>query len=407
MPSAHANLSPSAAKRWIACPASIQLAAKLPKGDDNGSVYAAEGTKAHELAELKTALSLGHITQRQFTGRYNRWLKAAELSDHDLADMHIHTDDYAALIMERKALHPNSVVLLEQRVFTGIEGCWGTSDAIIVSPVHVEIVDFKYGAGVPVSAAHNPQTMLYGVGALDEYGELLGDVETVYMTIHQPRLDSTSTWEIAADDLRTWRDGIIPIAADALAGSTTFGPSESACRWCPVSGLCPAQAEAVIGEAQAEFAKEPDLIPLDELGKLLAKIPEIKMWCAAVEARALDQAYSQGATIPGWKVVLSGGRRAITDEAAAIDLLVARGLAEDDVVTRKMKGLGDLEKLLKREAARLAEFVGAPAPKLEEVLPGLVVKGSGKPSLVPEADRRNAINPAASAAEDFTPVTEE
>jgi hypothetical protein len=361
------------------------MAADAPRQPE--SPYAAEGTTAHSLGELKASLAFGKITGRQFAGRLKKFKEESRLSEVVFSEMEDHTDAYVDLIRERLARYPHSVLLLEQRVFTGIESCWGTSDAVIVSPRHVEIIDFKYGQGVRVEAERNPQLRLYGLGALDSFGDLLGEVEEVYITVHQPRLDHTSTEALSADELRAWREEIRPIAAEALAGSDRFGPSEEACRWCPIAGECRPRMEAATA---VDFATDPNLVSPDELGELLAQIPQIKAWCADVEAYALDRVYSQGEPIPGWKVVLSGGRRSIQDPEAALQALFAIGKTRDEVVNPgKIKGIGDLEKLLGKET-------------FETTVAPFVAKSEGQPSLVPDDDRRPSTDPNSQATKEFS-----
>lgn len=395
MPDLHATLAPSASERWIDCPASVQLVANLPPEPE--SSYALEGIKAHALGELEASLAFGKILPKEYDKRYKKWLRMAPvLDDENLIDMRLHIQAYVDLIQERLMLYPNSAVIFEQQVPTGIEHCWGTSDVVIVSPEHVEIIDLKYGQGVPVSATDNPQLRLYGVGALEMFGDVLGETQIVRVTVFQPRLDSCSTEELPAHKLRAWRDSIIPIALEALeSGRPRFGPSERACRWCPAAGTCRARLEKVTKE---DFGAAPDLISPEELSGLLDRIPEIKAWCNAVEDAALRKAYSEGVTIPGWKVVLSGGKRGVANETAAINLLVSKGFSHEEIATLKLKGIGDLEKIIKSEATGPEEKKNA---TLESVIGDLVAKGEGKPAIVPEDDKRSAINPNSEAGKVF------
>ena len=390
---AHANLSPSASERWIQCPASVRVEAAYPQGED--SIYAAEGTKAHALGELEASLAFGQITDRQYRGRYKKWLLTEPvLDEEDLLDMHRHIAAYVALIVERKAMYPHSQVLFEQRVKTGIEQCWGTADTVIVSPEHVEVIDLKYGQGVGVVAWGNSQLRLYGVGALEMFGDVLGDTQVVRSTVFQPRLDSTSTEEMTAVDIRAWRDELIPIADEALNNPNAhFGPSETACRWCAAAGECRARMEKMTKE---DFGTKPDLLTVEELGDLLEKTADIKSWCTAVEDTALRKAYSEQVAIPGWKVVLSGGIRKVTDQAKAIEVFESEGYTRDEVALLKLKGIGDLEKLIK------ARTLGPKGDAtLESVLGPLVEKSPGKPAIVHEGDPRQAINPDGEAQKDF------
>lgn len=390
MPGQHALLSPSSAERWIACPASIALSKKMPAQAE--SSYAREGTAAHALGEIKASRALGLITERQERSRRAKWAKEFEEYAEDpevMIEMEEHTDAYVVLIQERLALYPNSTAMLEQRMPTGLpDDGKGTSDAVIVSPVHVEIIDFKYGQGVTVEAHGNPQLRLYGWGALSTFGDILGDTETVRVTVHQPRLDHILTEELTADALREWHATVaLPAAEEALGDDPHFGPSDEACRWCPASGRCRAQLEAVFDE---EFDVKPDTLTPQEMAEVLDRVPLIREWLKAFEEAALDTAYSQGEHLPGYKVVLSGGKRSVRDNDRALDVLVEAGYDQDEIAQVKVKGIGVLEKLLGKE--RFAEL-------LEE--PGIVQKGTGSPSLVPESDKRPAIAPNSEAAKVF------
>lgn len=404
MPTAHAKLSPSASERWISCPASIRMEAGLPPEEqDVESVYAREGTVAHSLAELEARLAFGLIKGEAYSSARHAWYRDEYLASgqdpDELPAMEEYVQQYVELLRERMGRRRNSVLLLEQRLDTGVPGSWGTSDAVIASPTHIEIVDFKYGQGVQVSAIGNSQTRLYACGALDEYGDLLGEVEDIYITIHQPRLDHVSTEELTADELRAWRDEVaIPAAELTQQPDAPFGPSEAACRWCPAAGICRARVEAATAEDFGPILDPeedpvtppaPDTLSPEEMARVLARLPEIKAWASAVEAAALDMAYSQGRQIPGWKVVRSSGRRSIRDSTAAIQCLIDAGYKAEQVADFKVKSLGVLEKV-----------VGG-RKEFDELLGRYTVLSQGKESLVPESDRRQAITPASSAVEDF------
>lgn len=390
----HAVLGPSAAERWLICPASITMEGLVPP--ETESVYAVEGTVAHALAELKASLAFGKITKPQFDKRRNAWHhEYADLVDQDEVEVEMerHTDAYVELLREHMEREPNSELLLEQRLNTGVPSCWGTSDAVIVSPVHVETVDFKYGAGVAVEAEGNPQLRLYALGALDEYGDVLGETEVVYMTIHQPRMNHILTAEITPDSLREWRTSIIPIAEEALGPNPHFGPSETSCRWCPASGRCQAQLEEIF---KTDFDVIPTVLSPKEMSEVLAKMPYIREWLKAFEEAALSLAYSEGIPIPGYKVVLSGGKRYVSDQEGTLRLLTKEhGYSFDEVGRRSTRGVGELEKLLGKE--RFHEL-------LEQA--ELVIRSEGKPALVLESDRRPAVAPNSEAQRVFREADE-
>lgn len=386
MPSEHAKLSPSASERWITCQASVRLIDSLDLPPDEGSTFAAEGTAAHTMGELKVRRDL--LDDPNADSELGAFRAELTAGDHgwDLDDMDRHTDRYVAVVRERAALYPDAQVLVEQRMDTGVPRCWGTSDIVIVSPEHVEIIDLKFGQGVLVDADDNSQLRLYALGALDTFGDLLGDTQLVRITVYQPRLDNVQTEEITPGDLRAWRDEVaVPAAEAALSDDAPFGPSEKACRWCPASGRCRAQLEDVF--AEDDFDAAPDQLTPDEVAEALGRVKAVKHWLASLEEVALTMAYSEGKTLPGYKVVSSGGRRVIDDVDGAVEALSHAGFAADDVAPRKMNGIGKLEKLLGEDFGTL--------------LGPYVRKSEGRPSLVPSTDRRRAINPATEAAREF------
>jgi len=136
-----------------------------------------------------------------------------------------------------------------------------------------------------------------------------------------------------------------------------------------------------------DFGVTADVLDDAALADALERIPAIEAWCNAVKDYALDRVYSQRIPLPGYKVVLSGGRRAITDPDGAIQALKMVGYTFDQIAASKLKGIGELEKLLKGD--------------FDTVLSPFVAKSEGSPSLVPESDKREAIDPESGAAQAF------
>ena len=391
-PLKHAKLSPSSSSRWISCPASIRMESSVARIEEVESFYAREGTAAHALAEIKATDAFLSPMDGYLEEALADWAREFEEFALD-TDMVGHADGYVGFLRERLNNHPMSNIMLEQRMDCGVPAVWGTSDAVIVSPTHVEVVDFKYGMGVHVSAVGNSQARLYACGALDLFDGLLGDVETVTTTIYQPRVDNVSSETLSAGGMRQWRDQIIPIAESALGPDAPFGPSVEACRWCPVSGMCRAQLEHF---AETDFAVDTELLSPGEIADELERVPFVKQWVQAVESRAMELAYGSGVPIPGWKVVSSGSRRSIPDQKGAIlhlESYVPAGRDEpypvEEFANLKLKGIGELEKLLGGRSL------------FDDALGEYVTKSEGSPSLVRESDRRKAIDPNTEAQKDF------
>lgn len=352
------------------------MSEKVP---DRETAAAREGTLAHALGELEVRLAFGQVEASAYEAELEAWteeVKAEGYSADTVREMEAHISEYVSFVLRRSELYPDTIVFVERRVDTGVPRSWGTSDVILVSPTHVEIVDLKYGAGVPVSALRNPQLRLYALGALDEYGDLLGEVDEVYASVFQPRLDSVSTERLTADQLRFWRDEVVvPAAYEALGDDPRFGPSESACRFCPAAGICRARANYITSK---EFGDDPDTLRPEEVGDWLKRFSDLRKWIASVEAEALDAIYDRGEEIPGWKAVLSGGRRQVADPREAIERLEAVGYNREDVATEKLVGFGVLDRLVGKE-------------ELPEILGPILTKSSGSPSLAPESDRRESV----------------
>lgn len=380
----HAQLAPSASERWLTCPASVRMAQTVtaPPAESD---YANEGSMAHKLAEIKAKSTFAIIPVSEYNIKLREW--KADTPEEYQDEMIHHVANYVQYLVELKRKYSYSRILLEQQILTGVQGSWGTADAVIVSPDYVHVIDFKYGKGIPVIAEGNTQLMLYGIGALDDYGDILGNVDTVRMTIFQPRLDLISDYSLTAEEILAWRENFVkPIAEEALGEHARFNPTEVACRFCPAAGECKPR---MMKFARMDFG-DPDLLTPEELAEALERVTEIKDWCGAVESVALDKAYSQDISIPGWKVVRSGGKRSIPNGWAAVEYLVNEcGYDEEQVARKTIKPIGELEKLMGKKV-------------LPELLGDKIVKGTGRPSLVPESDSRPAINPITEAQKDFS-----
>lgn len=382
----HALLSASGAYRWLACPPSARLEELFP---ESSSDYAAEGTAAHALAELKLQHALGLIDEETYLERSSNF---EENSDYWSVSMNDYIDDYVSMVVERvneaRNRSKDAQVLLEQRLDFSewVPDGFGTGDVVIIADDIMEVIDLKYGRGVPVSAEDNAQMRLYALGALALFGDLY-DIKTVKMTIIQPRLDSISTDEITAGMLLWWADGELRRRAKlAYDGEGEFKAGDH-CRFCRARAGCRARAEANLELAKMEF-RQPPLLTEEEIATVLARADELKAWVADVSDYALDQAVNHGVEYPGWKLVEGRSNRKYTDEKAVAETLERAGYTEEDIYQKTVWGITAMERNLGKK-------------RFLELLKDLVIKPAGKPVLVPESDKRPEINSAASAAADF------
>ena len=377
MPDQHALLSASGAHRWLACPPSATLEAGLP---ESSSQAAEQGTDAHALAEWKQRRALHDAPT---TKPVSSW--------HD-AEMDTLTDDCVAFVQERlrdvRQVCADPQVLIEQRLDFShvVPGGFGTGDCVIIAEPVLHIIDLKYGQGVMVDAENNPQLMLYALGALNAFGSLY-DIDQVAVTIFQPRRSNVSTWKIPVAELDAWAEQVVkPRAALAANGGGEFAPGQW-CRFCKLSPTCRTRAEANLAFAKHEFAPPAQLTDA-EIAQVLAQLPDLKAWAADVETHALSLAVNQGKTWPGFKLVEGRSIRKYSDEQAVAKAAETAGVT--DIYDHKLKTITALEKQLGKK-------------RFTTLLGDLVVKPAGKPTLVPESDKKPALE-IQTAADKFTAI---
>lgn len=363
----HALLSASSSERWLRCPPSARLCESY---DDKGSNYAAEGTDAHELCEYKLRQALG-MEAKDPTENLT-WF------NEEMADC---ASGYAAYIIEQveaaKQNCADPVVLIEQRVDFSrwVESGFGTADCIIIADGTLQICDYKHGLGVLVSAEKNPQMQCYALGALELFDGIY-DIDTVRMTIYQPRRDNISTYELSKDELYRWADEVLKPTADlAFAGDGNFLCGEW-CGFCKAKHDCRARADANLELARYDF-KLPPLLTDEEVEEILARIDDLVAWATDIKEYALQQAIS-GKEWNGWKLVEGRSNRRYTNETAVADTVSDAGF---DPYDHKVLGVTAMQKLLGKS-------------RFDELLAAYIEKPQGKPTLVPESDKRPVMNTA-------------
>jgi len=371
---AHAVLSASGAEKWLNCPPSARLEESYP---DTSSPYAKEGTLAHEIAEFKARnYFIETLPKRTFTSKLNKF-KKEELYKNEMDE---YTESYLEYIKEVAMKYPSKpYIALEKKIDFSkyVPDGYGTCDCILIHGNDMHIIDFKYGKGVPVSAENNSQLMLYALGALEAYS-MLYQIETVHLSIFQPRIDNISCFEISAANLLSWAVGEVePKAKLAYDGIGDFKAGEH-CRFCKAQAQCRAKAESII--SVFPIKEEPALLTDDEIGLILAKAKELVSWSNAVEDYALNAILS-GKEIQGWKAVEGRSVRVFSDADKAFEKIVESGTPEEMLYERKPLSLSQIEKLLGKK-----EF--------ESIVSSFVIKPQGKPTLAPSDDKRPVFNKA-------------
>lgn len=371
----HALLSASSSHRWLHCPPSARLCETY---DDKSSDYAAEGTDAHALCEYKLRCALGEDLSEVADIRDTLSYYSAEMEDC--------AGSYAAFILElvetAKLVCPDPQVLIEQRLDFSkyVRDGFGTGDCVVIADGTLYIVDYKHGQGILVEASENPQMMCYALGALELFDGIY-NIDTVSMTIYQPRRDNVSTYVISKEDLYRWADEVLKPAADlAFTGDGSFLCGEW-CGFCKAKYDCRARADANMDLARYDF-KLPPLLEDDEIEDILARLDDLIAWASDIKEYALQQAIS-GKVWSGWKLVEGRSNRKYTNEVDVADVVNDAGF---DPYEHKVLGVTAMQKLLGKS-------------RFDEMLAGFIEKPQGKPTLVLSYDKRPAIH---SASNDFS-----
>ena len=383
---AHAKLSASGASRWATCPGSVQMEDGIP---DKESIYAQEGTLAHEMSELK----LKHYLDPKGFGK--RKLNAAikKLKENELyqAEMESYTDTYVDFIKEKALSFPsNPYIEIEKRVDFSrwVDGGFGTCDCVLIHGSTLSIIDLKYGKGVPVSSEQNEQLILYALGAYDAFN-LIYNLDKIELNIVQPRINNFSTWEISLTELLLWGDYFKVQAEKALGGNGELVPSAKACKFCKARDICTARAENNLS-LESEIKLKPNEIPKDKLYEYISRGEDIAKWVADLKAYALDMCL-KGEDVKGLKAVAGRTSRSWTNQDEAINKLIEGGIDEAIIYDRVPLTLAKLEKALGKQ--QFTTLVG-----------DMVVTSEGKPTLVFENDKRPAITNTVNATSIFKPL---
>lgn len=385
MPDVHAKMfSPSGSCKWLNCPGSAALEAQFP---DTASEYAAEGTLAHSIAELKLNKKFTVMTQKSFTAQMNKLKKDKYYSP----EMQGYTDEYLDYVEEAAMkFQAQPFVTTEKRVSFEdyASGGFGTSDCILIGDNTMYVIDFKYGKGVPVSAENNSQGMLYALGAVKAY-DMFYRIKNIVIAIVQPRLSNISEFKISREDLLKWGENTVkPAAEKVLSGTTECRPGWWCDKgFCKARGRCRAQGESFT--ALEDFRGVlPPLLSNEEIGDILTKAEGLAAWVSALKDYAL-KSILDGKSIPGWKAVEGRRVRSFTNADKAFEYLVSKKIVQEDMLyERKPLTLTGVEKLIGKK-------------DFEAVLSEYITIKPGNPTLVNESDKREPYK-MSNAVSDFS-----
>jgi hypothetical protein len=396
---AHAKLSASGSKRWLSCPGSVGLE-EMFAGADEGSSFSREGTAAHELSEIHLARMYGHIKKAQYKGK----LAAAKKGEFYSQEMEDYVQRYIDIVVERinEATEKTSdaMILFEERLDFSpwVPGGFGTGDVVIIADGMLDVIDLKYGKGVPVSAEDNSQLKLYGLGALNGF-DMLYDIQNVRMTIVQPRLNDVSTEVLTAEELLTWGEEVVKPGAElALSGKGETKAGDH-CKFCKAKAVCRARAFANLALMEYEF-KEPALLTLEELADIRGKVSDLASWAKDVTEHMQEQAVKHNIRYPGWKVVEGKSNRIYADKDS-VKFTLEQAIKqkhfgqhfkpESIYKPQELVGIGDMEKVLGKKM-------------FGELLKDLIIKPAGKPTLVEESDKRPELSSIAAIESEFADI---
>lgn len=375
--SEHAKLSPSAAERWINCPASVELSELVP---DTSSVYANEGTLAHRLAAYKVEKSLGYNT-----ALYED-IRKDDLYTQDMED---YTDDYCTYVESKRSEYKKPATLIETRVDLSFiaPNTFGTADCIILAENTVHIIDFKYGKNVEVSAINNPQMRLYALGVLEQYDGLVYNIDTVYTHIVQPRMNNFSSEKITKGDLKKWYEETVKPKAEIALNEKSDPVPGDWCMFCRAKAICKSYGHQYDTSIAPD---DPRVLDYSEIAKRIIQLDALNSYLKKLKEFALQEAL-KGRNIPGFKVVEGRSNRKWSDQDAAFKYALSVGLKEDKLYQKKPITPPAFEKLVGKK-------------KFKNEYSQFVDKPRGKPTLVEDSDSREEYVNIDSALEDFKDI---
>lgn len=381
------DLGASAASRWTVCKASprfiLENQHRIPKQD---TTYSLEGSLAHSVAEARL--------------RNEPWPSGASL------EMVQHACAYADFC--RDLAGPGATEFVESKVpLWYYPGRNAIIDFAAATDTQVTIVDYKYGAGVAVDSYENKQMAIYGRCFIEHilipFGTIdLTDDTPIVLAIYQPRVqrdEQNEPWRTTWGELRRFTDFEVQHVADQILRPRDnemlpFRPSDKTCQFCPAKEFCAASTQDLLGDFAPLVLSDPQSVidtpevvqlappeALDEvhLRAALAVASGLSKWLQDVKSYAEARA-KEGHVIPGFKLVEGRGQRQWADEAEVAKLLKPK--LKDKTFTKELISVAQAEKLLKSETL---------SARFKNKMDSLIVRKEGRPTLVPESDKRPAL----------------
>lgn len=344
----HALLSPSGAKKWLSCAASLACEKDIPNTSGKAAVT---GTACHTIAEVHlnayirgTALPLerevGAYVLDEGKGQIKALIspmKGAVLITADMIEQVRKYTDYCKAIIDIATYAKLEMrVNLTEVLHPGYEGVetFGTADLVAVQELantdeHMLIIgDLKTGRH-RVEAKENKQLMLYALGVYRRLKRRY-NITTVRLVIFQPYAGGASEWDISVEGLELFAKFAQKRALLALDAyfrgkknlkASDFKPSVDGCQWCRFSEQCAARTKTVnavlVEELEDDFALE--LTP-EQLVAEYENLPLLRQHIDKVE-KAMAAALHSGKKVPGYKLVEGRpGNRAWKDAEKVAEL---------------------------------------------------------------------------------------
>jgi len=423
----HARLGGSSSGRWINCPGSVSLSEALPTPLD--SYPSRKGTLAHEVAEL----ALRGLIEHKILGtdpdiKFDLetavpdpfFAKVPTLTDDDKEKIRKEWDTIVEMARGYRDAVWEHVL---EKTITG--KAYGFETYFSFAPelpdldsggfvdfwsIHLDdrakrvasIVDYKSGF-VYVDVTDNSQLMFYAA-ALRAFLQANGkDIDYVVLAIYQPESEPKfRSVKVSAKKLDAFRKKALKAVHTVYYHKKPALKVGSWCQWCPAKAMCPKYRKSIEEASQLaltnpETAPLPDanLLPMEDVMKVVFHEKQILGIVKACKARALQHGLA-GGDLHGGKIVIGGSRRKWLPEES-IRPILSEIIPDEKFLTTKMKGITEVEKLLKK-----TKDVDA-----DSVMARCTVKPQGKLTIVPVSDERVGVANLASLLPDSDDETEE